>query len=368
MVGKTLRYGLLIGVIAALIVSVGASAQTKGSGSAKLTHLDVGLALIPPKMTFVGFYVAQDMGFFKQQGLDVNLEGFDGGVKSLRGVASGSVDMGATSADDVIAAATQGGGVKAIWSYAMPLDTTLVVDKSINSLSDLAGKNLGITDPGGFADVQMRAVLNIAHVKVTDANIISLPNRAALLPAIVSGRINAFPAHADDGYAAEAQDPNLKALYPIYKALPLWWYGSLAVKSSYIASHKDVIEKFITAMDLADRWIYTHRAGTIAIGVKYTQEPQDVVTKAYDFLAKAHEWTVNTGLQPVRVITTMEHEFQYKEIPSLPTYNEVANRNYANAVVAKIGAYPPANTAACTAHPKGKQCAKDQKKASKGWF
>jgi NitT/TauT family transport system substrate-binding protein len=281
--------------------------------------------------------------------------------------------MGATSADDVIAAATQGGGVKAVWSYSMPLDTTMVVDQSINSLADLKGKKIGITDPGGFADVQARAVLAMAHLKPTDVQIISLPNRAALLPALVSGRINAAPFHADDGYAAQEQDSSLKPLYEVYKALPLWWYGSLAVTNDYAANPANAanIRKFITAMDLAGRWIYSHRAQTIAIGVKYTQESQATVAHAYDFLAKAHAWTVNTGLQRVRVVTTMQHEFQFKEIPSLPSYDDVVNLTFANQVVGKIGTWPaPKGKGAveCRKHPKSHACAVARKNAAKGWY
>ena len=374
MIGKKLRFAVVAVAVGALGMSAAsASAKTDGAGATraqKLIHLDIGLALIPPKMTFVGFYVAKDMGFFAKQGLDVNLEGFDGGVKSLRGVASGSVDMGATSADDVIAAATQGGGVKAIWSYDMPLDTTMVVDNTINSLADLKGKKIGITDPGGFADVQARAVLAIAHLKPSDVQIISLPNRAALLPALVSGRINAAPFHADDGYAAQEQDANLKPLYEVYHALPLWWYGSLAATNDYIKSNPATIEKFIAAMDLADRWIYSHRAQTIAIGVKYTQESQATVAHAFDFLAKAHAWTVNTGLQHARVVTTMEHEFQFKEIPSLPGYDAVASVALANKVVAKIGLFPAPKGKAAKAckKPKSHACAVARTNAAKGWY
>lgn len=373
-VGGKWRFAVVVAAIAAMATSVGAaSAKTDGAGSTraqKLIHLDVGLALIPPKMTFVGFYVAKDMGFFAKQGLDVNLEGFDGGVKSLRGVASGTVDFGATSADDVIAAATQGGGVHAVWSYEMPLDTTMVVDSSINSLSDLKGKKIGITDPGGFADVQARAVLAIAHLKPSDVQIISLPNRAALLPALVSGRINAAPFHADDGYAAQAQDSSLKPLYEVYHALPLWWYGSLAATDDYVKSNGATIKKFITAMDLADRWIYSHKAQTIAIGVKYTQESESTVSHAYDFLAKAHGWTVNTGLQHARVVSTMEHEFQFKEIPSLPSFDQVANLALANQVIAKIGLFPAPKGKAAKAckKPKSHACFVARKNAAKGWY
>lgn len=335
------RLSVVLGAVAVLaLAATVASASTMHSSKQQLVHLNIGLALIPPKMTFVGFYVAQDEGFFKKNGLDVKLEGFDGGVKSLRGVASGSVDMGATSADDVIAAATQGGGVHAVWSYAMPLDTTMVADQSVKTVKDLVGKKIGITDPGGFADVQARAVLAQAGIKPSQVHIISLPNRAALLPALVSGRINAAPFHVDDGFAAREQDPKLHNIKSIYNALPFWWYGSLAVKDTYIKAHADNIRKFITAMDQADRWIYSHRAQTIAIGVKYTQESKATVTHAYDFLAKAHEWTVNTGLQPALVMGTMQHEFQYKEIPRVPSYGEVADPSIAGEVAAQLGVWP----------------------------
>jgi ABC-type nitrate/sulfonate/bicarbonate transport system substrate-binding protein len=143
------------------------------------------------------------------------------------------------------------------------------------------------------------------------------------------------------------------------------------VTNDYASANKAVIEKFITAMDLADRWMYTHRAQTIQIGVKYTQEDQATVSYAYDFLKKAHAWTVNTGLQHARVVTTMQHEFQFKEIPSLPSYDDVANLSFANDVVNKIGAFPALKgkaAATCKKSPKSRACARAEKNATKGWY
>ena len=337
MSGKKIRLALALGVLAALAVVASVTAATTRTHDVKLTKVSVGLAVIPPKMIFIGFYVAQDKGFFKKNGLDVSLVGEGDGVKSLRGTAAGAFDMGGTSADDVIAAAAQGGKITSVWSYAMPLDSTIVADQSVKTVADLKGKNIGITDPGGFSDVQVRAVLAQAHISAKDVHLISLPSRSALLPALVAGRINAAPFHIDDGLAAREQDPKLHAIKSIYESLPNWWYGSLAVTDTYAQKNGATIEKFITAMIQADRWIYSHRTATIAIGVKESQESKTAVTGAYDFLAKAHAWTVNTGLQRARVMSTMQHEHAYKEIPRVPKYNEVANVTFANAVVAKLG-------------------------------
>ncbi len=339
MSSKRMRVGLAIAALAALgvVAASAAAGTTKAAKSSNLTTVRVGLALIPPKMTFIGFYVARDMGFFKKQGLDVKLMGEGDGVKSLRGTAAGAFDMAGTSADDVIAAAAQGGGLTSVWGYAMPLDTAIVADKSIQTLADLKGKKIGITDPGGFADVQVRAVLAMAHIPASEAQIISFSSRSAFVPSIVAGQINAAPFHVDDGFTAQAQDPNLHVVASVYKSLPNWWYGSLAVTNAYKASHQATIAKFITAMIKADRWIYSHPAKTIAIGVKETQETQAAVTGAYKFLKGAREWTVNDGLEQKRVMFTMNYEHKLGQIPKVPKYTDVADTSIVDGVLGVLG-------------------------------
>jgi len=336
---KRMRVGLAIVAFAAIgvVAASAAAGTTKAAKSSKLTTVRVGLALIPPKMTFIGFFVARDKGFFKKNGLDVKLMGEGDGVKSLRGTAAGAFDMAGTSADDVIAAAAQGGGITSVWGYAMPLDTAIVADKSIKTVKDLVGKKIGITDPGGFADVQVRAALAMAHVPASKVDIISFSQRSAFVPAIVAGQINAAPFHVDDGFTAQAKDPSLHVIASVYKALPKWWYGSLAVTNTYKASHKDTIAKFVKSMIEADRWLYSHKAATIAVGVKETGETKAAVTGAYNFLKKAHEWTVNNGLEKNRVMYTMRYEKKIGEIPKVPTYNEVADPSIANGVLKQLG-------------------------------
>ncbi|MGH2856748.1 MAG: ABC transporter substrate-binding protein [Solirubrobacteraceae bacterium] len=303
------------------------------------TKVTISMALIPPKMTFIGFYVAKDEGFFKKEGLDMDFVPENNGVPATRALVAGSVDMSATSADDVIAAAAAGGKVHAIWGYAMPLDTTIIADQSVKTAADLKGKNLGITDPGGFADTQMRAVLAQANVPASETHIISMASRSAFVPGLITGNLNAASFHVDDGLVVMRKDPKLHTIASMYKVLPYWWYGAVATSDSWNQSHAGVIERFITAMDEADRWIYSHRAQTIAIGVKETQEPEYAVAGAYDFLAKAEEWTTNTGLEENRINETMAYEHKIGIVNRQPTYSQAAIPTYANAVVAKIGTW-----------------------------
>src|SRR5689334_19076807 len=68
------------------------------------TKLVFGGAVTPPSMVHLPPYVAKQMGFFDDVGLDVEIVSFEGGVGALRAGASGGLDVVATSSDPLFAA------------------------------------------------------------------------------------------------------------------------------------------------------------------------------------------------------------------------------------------------------------------------
>src|SRR5438105_2731263 len=85
-----------------------------------------GGAVTPPNMVHMAPYVAKDMGFFDEVGLDVDMKSFEGGVAALRGGISGGLDVVATSSDPLFAAIQQGAPVRAIGTYAPKLSVALM--------------------------------------------------------------------------------------------------------------------------------------------------------------------------------------------------------------------------------------------------
>lgn len=90
----TYRWRYFIGTTAIALTITGVTASTPSSAqpvrsAARLTPLNVTLALIPPKMLFMGFYAAEKEGFFSRNGLNVNLLPEMGGVQAQRVAASG---------------------------------------------------------------------------------------------------------------------------------------------------------------------------------------------------------------------------------------------------------------------------------------
>src|SRR5262249_5651368 len=128
----------------------------------------------PPSMVHLPPYVAKDMGFFDEVGLDVEIKSFEGGVGALRGGISGGLDIVATSSDPLFAAIQQGAPVKAIGTYAPKLSVVMMAAPDIKSPKDLKGKKLGIQEVGGFNDVMSRLVLQGAGISPNDVQFVNV--------------------------------------------------------------------------------------------------------------------------------------------------------------------------------------------------
>ena len=130
------------------------------------TTLKIGLPTGKTSFANVDVVIAQEMGFFKQQALDVSMQNFDSGVKVVQAVVAGDVAVGA-SLEPVVNAAVAGGKVAIIGTYANRLTVSMVTPKTITSVTD-RGKHAGIQDVGAFREVMTRMVLESAKLTVQD--------------------------------------------------------------------------------------------------------------------------------------------------------------------------------------------------------
>src|SRR5207247_9299076 len=91
------RMWLYVSVAALAVVMLascdGTPARTPSTGSAlEKPHLTIALSV--PGATYLPLYVAVDEGTFAKQGIQADLVEFRGGSDVIKGVVSGSVDVG----------------------------------------------------------------------------------------------------------------------------------------------------------------------------------------------------------------------------------------------------------------------------------
>ena len=142
-----------------------------------------------PNVDHLPIYVADEMGYFSDNKIEVKIISPSETSDALKLAASGNVDIAVSYQPQTIIAADRGLDIKAVAPLIVhPLTTLLFLDnKGINQPSDLCGKKIGYTVPG-LMDVLLQAFATINKVKnYTPVNV-----GFTILPSLSSNKVDAI--------------------------------------------------------------------------------------------------------------------------------------------------------------------------------
>lgn len=137
-------------LIAPLVVASFALAGCGGEaeGTSELDQVKVGLALRAPTPTHAAWLsIAQQQGYFEDEGLDVEIIGFDGSADVVQAVGVGAIDFGTSvGASTLVAAVAKGTPVVGYATQLTEAFQELYVKDStpVETLADLKGKKVGV--------------------------------------------------------------------------------------------------------------------------------------------------------------------------------------------------------------------------------
>jgi len=328
---QRLLASLATAVIVTLLAGV-AGAQAPGR------KLVIGMPVTPPNLPHVGVYIAKELGYFDEEGINVELTGFESGLQSLRGGITGGLDIVGASSEPVITAISRGAKIRSIFSYAHRLTVVLAAQENIRRTADLRGKNLGIQDVGAFREVMTRAVLQSAGLTPQDVNYISVSS-AGYIAALLSDKIDTAVLHIDQAYMARTKKASLHPLVPLWEVMPSYWYGTFSANEEALRKEPDVFAHAVAAIIKAHRFMYRNKERTLELASKHTGYPRDVLGPAYDALAAAKVWPVNDGMPAEMVNTTVNKlvEIGMLKESERPKVDQIVERGPANAALTRLG-------------------------------
>src|SRR3990167_1580692 len=119
--------------------------------------------------------IAQQQGFFKEQGLEVTLIGPSEPTDPSKWVAAGKADIGLVYQPSFIEAVDRGLPLIRIGTLIdKPLNCLVVLKESgIKTLADLKGKTIGIS-MGGFSDITLKSLLAKQHLTENDIHLVNV--------------------------------------------------------------------------------------------------------------------------------------------------------------------------------------------------
>lgn len=152
--------------------------------------------------TYYMAVVAQEMGYFAEEGLDVTLQPTRGGGHSVQQIISGAAEVGLPTQGAVINAVSQGFPLVGVYTFRYGGIFALVVptESDVQSIADLEGKVVGVSDLGGGEAPLVRGMLAVTGL-IPGENVEILPigeGSPATLNALRTGQVAAYASSAPD--------------------------------------------------------------------------------------------------------------------------------------------------------------------------
>ena len=140
--------------------------------------------------------IAEQLGYFKAEGLDVTIADFAGGSRALAAVVGGSADVVSGAFEHTVNMQFKGQPMRAFVLQGLAPQIVLGFNPKTmagyKTITDLKGKKIGVTAPGSSTNVMVNFVLAKAGLKPSDVSIVGVGAGSGAVAAMRSGQIDAM--------------------------------------------------------------------------------------------------------------------------------------------------------------------------------
>lgn len=279
----TFRSRLLAGTtIAALAVTLAACSPSSSGESA--TQEDTAAPpisfLYSPYADYAPFFVAEELGYFDEAGLDVELISKSGSSgETYQQVSTGSITAGgATWGAGLFNATKAGASISVIASVSRvpesgpnPAPLIAAADSGVETVADLKGHKVGVPGVGGFGIYSVHLALEQAGLTIDDVELVNL-SPGDIPAALSNGSVSASWTIEPLSSAIIDQDLGYELTDISYQAgVEL---GALVFNSAYIEEHPDAVIAFTAA--------YLRAAAMLEAGGWDDPEIQEIIAEYTD--------------------------------------------------------------------------------------
>lgn len=254
----------------------GGGGATGGAGGNADTKVTIGIGG-QTLLTYLPTTLAQELGYYKEAGLDVSLQDLQGGSKALTAMIGGSTDVTSGYYEHTIQMQAKNQQVKAFANLNQSPGVVLVVapknKDAVSKVGDLQGKNIGVTAPGSSTDMFVKYLLNKNGLPLDAASVSGIGAGSSAVAAVEKGQVDAAVMLEPDitvlakriGSAPKVladtrTHQQVQALY----GTQTWPSSSFYAKSDWLQQNPEKAKKLANAMTKTLTWIQQHSGEEIA--------------------------------------------------------------------------------------------------------
>lgn len=226
------------------------------------------------KQIFLPAVLAQRLGYFRDQGLDVELQSEPSGIRAADVLLAGAAHGVIGAYDHTIDLQAKGKSVQAVVQFATaPGEVELVATRAaerIRSPADFKGAALGVTGLGSSTSFLTQYLALTHGVRLADVSMVPVGGGTAFMNALRQGRIDAGMTTEPTASLLLASGEakvlvDLRTPEGTHKALGgLYPFSCLYMETRWIRSHRDEVQKLANALVRTLRFMASHSAAEIA--------------------------------------------------------------------------------------------------------
>lgn len=298
-----------------------------GEGEGGLEATSLRIIAAPPE--FDSITDAKWVELLEEAGVTVETVEFEFGPDTTRALASGQGAIASGSPLPIMQfIGRSGGGLKVIAAEILGTDYILMSTPDIGSVDDLAGKKIGISEPGDISDSLTRVALDEAGFDPSQAEFVQIGGTSDRIAALTAGEISGGAAHAADGLTA-ARQADLRPLLNYWEYIPVYAQRFIAADEDWLADHPNLAQLAVDKLIEANQWAVENKDEYIELSKEYVEEmPDDVRNEVYDLFVEEGFFAPDGGLNTIDATIEVETAQGGLEGVNLPAKSEWVDSSF----------------------------------------
>lgn len=282
------------------------------------------IALPVESLESMPIFIAQDKGFLKKHGVDVDVIISRGGGEAMKTFLAGEVDIVATGFPQVGLMRAKDVDVMLFFAQNSRVPFTLIgrADANIKSVKDLKGKTVAATSPGSLTANLTRHFVKAAGMDpAKDINLVSVGGGGEILGALKSKRADA--AMLFEPFVSIATKQGLaNTVIDVASELDAFASASLSTSQAFINKNAKKAEALFAALVEAQQFIKSHHDEVFEVAKRrFANADPEVLRAALDHMYKVY--SPDGKFSKANVKRTQEISVDLGIMPKAFSYEEV---------------------------------------------
>lgn len=256
-------------MVAVLSVVAAAPVSAQGLEKSKITLAVGGKSLL----YYLPLTIAERKGYFKAEGLDVEIADFPGGAKALQAMVGGSVDIVSGAYEHTINMQAKGQPIVAIALQGRYNGMVIAISKAkaaqYKSPKDMKGWKIGVTAPGSSTHMAVQNLVVRDGLKADDFSAIGVGASSGAVAAMKRGSIDAISnldpviskLEADGDVVVVVDTRTAQGMKEVYGGD--YHAGCIYAPAEWVKKNPNTTQAVVNAMVRAVLWLKTARVDDI---------------------------------------------------------------------------------------------------------